>query len=94
MGASELETLDLVAGSYEPEEAKEILVTLLDSKIRFHSLKSMSSYERTGKVDPISETKLTYFREARKQVDEFIAEAAALKKRIRLDSTINMKWEF
>jgi cytochrome oxidase Cu insertion factor (SCO1/SenC/PrrC family) len=41
----------LVDGEYDLQELKEIVLTLLDDKIKFHQLKDFSDSERLGKTD-------------------------------------------
>lgn len=44
--------LKLIAGHFSPEEAREILMNIFLSKIRFHQNKNLSSEERFGIEDP------------------------------------------
>ena len=46
-----LNDFKLVDGVYNLQEVKEIVLTLLDDKIKFHQLKDFSDSERLGKTD-------------------------------------------
>ncbi len=87
------ETIDLIKGTFTPDEAREILLQLLNSKINFHNLKNWSSRERFGKPDTDSEQKLKYLEESRKNVEMFISKALDGKKNITINSSIEMNVE-
>jgi len=72
---NDIETIDLIKGTFTPEEAKELLMGLLTGKINFHNLKNWSSKERFGKPDSFSEQKPEYLRKAKEELDTFLAEA-------------------
>ena len=88
-----IETVNLIKGTFAPEDAKEILMELLNSKINFHNLKNWSSKERFGKPDSFSTQKLEYLNEARENLKIFLAEAINQKKNITINSTIEIKIE-
>lgn len=62
------ETVNLINGTFAPEEAKELLLELLNSKINFHSRKNWSSQERFGKPELVSKQKMEYLAEARNKI--------------------------
>lgn len=41
----------LIEGTFTPDDVREIIIPLYKNKIQYHSLKSFSSYERTGEYD-------------------------------------------
>lgn len=67
------ETIDLIKGTFTPNEAQEILLQLLDSKITFHNIKNWSSRERFGKPDADSEQRLKYLRKSRDKVKKLVS---------------------
>ena len=89
----ETETIDLVKGIFTPQEAQEILLQLLISKINFHNTKNWSSRERFGKPDADSEQKLKYLEESRRKVEMFISKAIDKEKNITINSSIEMNIE-
>ena len=86
-------TFNLIKGSFTPEDAKEILIDILNSKIHFHSMKIFSSRERFGKPEPVSERKIEYLKEARQTVQTIISEAIAQEKNIVIDAVIELNLE-
>ncbi len=87
------ETLDLIKGTFTPEEAREILLQLLDSKINFHNLKNWSCRERFGKPDDYSERRLADLRESRKKVEDLISYSINEQKTIAINSSIEINIE-
>ncbi|MDQ3041426.1 MAG: hypothetical protein M3R11_03490 [Acidobacteriota bacterium] len=87
------ETINLVKGTFTPKEAQEILLQLLNSKIKFHNLKNWSSRERFGKPDADSEQRLKYLEESRKKVEMIISEAMDEQKTIIINSSIEINIE-
>ena len=88
-----METIELVKGVFTPQEAREVLLQLLNGKINFHNLKNWSSRETFGKPDAVSEQRLRYLEESRKKVEMFISEAMDEKKNIIINSDIEINIE-
>lgn len=65
---SSSKTFTLVQGSYSPDDAKEILMNLIQSKIQFHNIRKLSSFEKSGSMDEISEDRISDLKEARKEI--------------------------
>ncbi|MCA1624888.1 MAG: hypothetical protein LC768_03140 [Acidobacteria bacterium] len=87
------ETIDLIKGTYAPDEAREILLQLLISKINFHNQRNFSSRERFGKPDADSEQRLKYLEESRKNLETFISKAVTEQKNITINSSIEINIE-
>ena len=88
-----METIDLIKGTFTPNEARELLLRLLADKINFHNLKNWSSRERFGKPDIDSEQRVKYLDESRKNVEMFISKAISEQKNITINSSIEMNIE-
>lgn len=87
------ETVELIKGTFTPDEAREMLLQLLNSKISFHTLKNWSSRERLGKPDAYSEQRLRSLEESRKKVEKFISGLTDGEKTIIINSTIEINIE-
>lgn len=87
------ETVDLIKGTFTPQEAREILLHLLDSKINFHNMKSWSFRERFGKPNADSEEKLKHLKESRKTVETLIAKSVTEEKTLTISSIIEINIE-
>jgi hypothetical protein len=87
------ETIELIKGTFTPNEAREILLQLLNSKINFHNLKNWSSHERFGKPDADSEQRLKNLEESRKKVEMLISRSIDEEKTITINSNIEITIE-
>ena len=87
------ETIELIKGTFTPDEAREILLQLLDSKIKFHNVKNWSSRERFGKPDVYSEQRLEHLTESRKKVQTLVSKSIDDEKTITIHSSIEINVE-
>ena len=87
------ETIELIKGTFTPNEAREILLQLLNSKINFHNLKNWSSRERFGKPDTYSQQRLKHLEESRKKVELLISKSVNEEKTITINSSIEINIE-
>ena len=87
------ETIELIKGTFTPDEAREILLQLLNSKINFHNLKNWSSRERFGKPNADSEQRLIKLEESRKKVERLISTSINEKKSLIINSSIEINIE-
>ncbi len=87
------ENIDLIKGTFTPNEAQEVLLQLLISKIDFHNRKNWSSRERFGKPDADSEQRLKYLEESRKKVKTLVSKAMDEQKNIIINSSIEINIE-
>lgn len=67
------ETIDLIKGTFTPPAAREVLLSLLNSKIKFHQLKDWSSRERFGAPDADSEQRLKCLKESRSKAETLLS---------------------
>lgn len=90
------ESIELIKGKFTPDDAREILLSLLNSKISFHNLKDWTARERTGHPDPDSAPRLQRLRESRIKVDALFPKSAAennKEKFISIHSVIEIHFE-
>ena len=87
------EPIKLIEGKFSPEEAKEVLLELINHKINFHSLKNFSSEERYGKSIKGSNKRIEYLKEAKEKIGEIIVKAKNTNSKLRLESFINISFE-
>ena len=87
------ETIELIKGTFTPNEAKEILLQLLNSKMNFHNLKNWSSRERFGKPDADSVQRLRNLEESRKKVETLVSKSINEQKTLIINSSIEIKIE-
>lgn len=88
-----MKTIKLIKGLYTPNEAKEILLDMLDSKINFHKIKSLSSLVRCNQPNAESEARIEELKEARGQILKLIQEAREGNTQLRIESTVHISPE-
>lgn len=88
-----METTKLIKGSFSPIDAKEILLNMVDSKINFHKIKSLSSLVRWNHPSQQSEQRINELKEAKEQILALIEKAEKEGCTLRIDSTINLSLE-
>lgn len=88
-----MKTAKLIQGNFSPNEAREILLNMVDSKINFHKIKSLSSLVRSNQPNKESEQRIKELKEAREQILGLISTAKEQDSTLRIDSTINVSLE-
>ncbi len=84
---------NLVAGIFTPADAKEILISLIDEKIRFHNLKILSHQERFGVDDRSHVKRFNQLIKTKSQIQKMIAtfekknKSLVINSKILIDST-------
>jgi len=84
-------SFDLIRGEYTAEEAREILLYLLNKKINFHEIRIISDLERLGEINPESEIRIERLRKARESVRSFIKQAEGTHKLLKITSVTQME---
>lgn len=85
------ENVTLIDGVFTPEEAKEVLLTLLNHKINFHRMRNFSSEERFGKPDTASLKRLTELHKSRDQVISILDDATASGHTLEIASLVSIR---
>ncbi len=83
--------LILIEGTFSPEDAREVLMNAYTSKINFHNLKNLTSFEMVGKEDELAVKRITELKSVLSQVRELIAEAKEKDMKLVIHSTISIK---
>ncbi|WP_148899422.1 hypothetical protein [Fodinibius salinus] len=87
------QNLSLVEGTFSAEEAREILMALIQSKLKFHNLKNLRSFEQSGQADSKSENRIQELQEMREEVLELINHADKTDQQLQIDSKVNITLE-
>ncbi|WP_051286106.1 hypothetical protein [Salinimicrobium terrae] len=83
-------TLKLIDNKFTPEEAKEVLLTLINDKIKFHSTKNFSSEIRTGLSQEHSRQRIKELEEAKKEIIALIRKAEDVNILLDVESSIHI----
>jgi hypothetical protein len=85
-----IENLTIIKGTFECDEAKDILYNIFSSKINFHQLKNFSSLERFGKNDEVAQKRIPELKMELEKLQDIFNEAKALNKRLVVNSEIKI----
>jgi hypothetical protein len=77
----------LINGVFFPDEAGELLMTLLEDKISFHKRNDWSRRERFGEVDGASVKRVSELMQTKADLAEIIEEAAAAGMNLSINGT-------
>ncbi|BFM41363.1 hypothetical protein CFS9_00040 [Flavobacterium sp. CFS9] len=80
--------IQLIKGDFTNEEAKEILLNLINAKINFHNLKNFSDDERSGEQDEFSLKRIAELTESKEAISEMIHHAIEKNLKIKVESDI------
>lgn len=83
------DNLTLIEGKYNLEEAKDILMDLFNSKIKFHQHKNFSSFERFGKEDKNSLKRIDELKESIKIIQNKLSDVKS-NSCIHINSSVNI----
>lgn len=84
------ETLSIIEGNFTPDEANEILSQMINSKIKYHNLRNLSSQVRYGTDDEISHTRIPELMKEMEKLQAIVSEANNTNKRLVVTSAINI----
>lgn len=84
-----LEQVELIRGSFSSDEAKDILMNLINSKINFHEVKSFSKMIRMGIPEEQSLQRIDELKASREKILEYLNSLSSSNE-IILKSTIEI----
>ena len=80
----------LLKGTFSPDEARQILLSLVKSKIDFHNMEKLSNEERFGRDVAHSERRLAALRELHETLRTVCQSAADTGRRVQLNGWIEI----
>jgi hypothetical protein len=80
----------LIDGVFYPDEAGELLMTLIEDKISFHKRNDWSRRERFGEVDGASVKRVRELVQTKSDLVAIIEEAAAAGMKLSISGTIEI----
>ncbi len=86
-----MEKFKLVEGTFNAKDSEEILLTLIEQKIKFHELKNFSNEVKTGKKHSESLSKVAELNETRAKIKELLNLEANKSASFSILSTINIE---
>lgn len=80
----------LIDGEFSTEEAKTILMTLIENKIRFHQQENLSKDERYGNFNKSSNRRIDELRQTKVELATLIDDAKASGERLGINCIIQI----
>ncbi|MGA0559718.1 hypothetical protein ACO2Q8_23860 [Larkinella sp. VNQ87] len=87
---NETEKIVLIDGTFLCKEAKEILTSVLTTKINFHQMKNFSSHELFGKDDVIAKKRIPALKKEMQKVQSILQKAEEKNKHLIISSEIKI----
>lgn len=84
-------SIDLINGTFNSKEGRDLILNLLNHKIHFHMVQSLSYWERTGKKDPESLNRLEELKSSRDTITKLMDNHTSLSKSLIIHSTIEIQ---
>lgn len=84
------ENITFIEGHFSPAEAADVLLSLLNDKIKFHTVKSLNLRETEKESDCGSVERINRLREAKKRVEELVVLAHKNGMELKIDSNIEI----
>lgn len=82
--------INLIDGDFSAENAREILIDLINKKIQFHSLKSHEKWEKSGTIDLNGQKRIKELEQARANILELTNTIASNETRFTIHSFIHI----
>lgn len=85
------EVFKLISGKFSPAEAADILISVINDKIKFHSLRSLNLRKEESEVRFNSVERIKELKEAKKTLEKMVLKAHRENLQIEINSTIDVK---
>ena len=83
--------ITLVKGSFTPSEAADVLLTLINDKIKFHSIQILNLREGSEKDITYSEERIKALKAAKTEITDMVVEARNKGFVLDINSSINIQ---
>ena len=80
----------LISGVFSPEDAQQVLLSLIDFKIRFHRLKNWSQEERTGTTDISAELRIAELTRSKAELSALIEQVMESDQQLSVNCDISI----
>jgi len=90
---SENRSYCLIRGVFDPDDAMQLLMTLIDDKISFHRLSNWSRRERFGEADTAGLKRVDELKQTKAELSALLAEARAAGRDLTIKCNIDITLE-
>lgn len=84
------ENIKFIEGDFSPAEAADVLLSLLNDKIKFHSVKALNLRQVEKDAVCNSSDRISKLKEAKKRIEELVVAAHKNGMELSIDSSINI----
>lgn len=81
----------LINGSFSPDAARQVLMSLINHKINFQQLNNWSHRERFGEDNPAAVKRVEELNQTREDIAQLIEEATAMGLKLSINSNIDIE---
>ncbi|MGB5203589.1 hypothetical protein [Eudoraea sp.] len=85
------ENIAFIKGLFSPAEAADVLLSLINDKIKFHTVKSLNLRHEGPDADLTSEDRIKELKEAKKIIEQLVLSAHKNGYELEINSTIDIK---
>ncbi|MEX0316264.1 MAG: hypothetical protein AB3N18_18935 [Allomuricauda sp.] len=86
----ETESFLLVEGMFSPAEAADVLLSLINDKVKFHTVQLLNLNESNGEDSLNSKNRIQQLKQAKQEITETILEARNQGNLLKIHSTIEI----
>lgn len=83
--------ITLVKGTFNPSEAADVLLTLINDKIKFHSIQILNLHEGSEKDIAYSEERIKALKAAKAKITDMVVEARNKDLVLEINSSIEIQ---
>jgi hypothetical protein len=83
--------IKFITGEFSQEDARELLLNIISKKIQFHSVDSLSLWEKNAIEDSGSKKRLEELKMAREEILQLLTSNSNNAKKIKINSTIEIE---
>jgi hypothetical protein len=80
-----------ISGEFSQEDARELLLNIISKKIQFHSVDSLSLWEKNASEDLGAKKRLEELQSTRSQVLQLLTSQSTKDKKIKINSIIEIE---
>jgi hypothetical protein len=80
------ESITLINGTFNPGDARDLLLGFVNNKISFHEMRNFSLEERTGCRDEASDKRVLELKQSRESIAQLVEKAKAEGRKIKVES--------
>ena len=84
------ENITFIKGRFSPAEAADVLLSLINDKIKFHTVKALNLREEEPDINTSSEERILKLKEAKRCVEGLVLQAHREGRELSIESTIEI----